>query len=257
MMARLAMLLAIAAVVGCYKYVENFLLFGNPTVSNLDFADWTAKQRPTWIGVVSLFDVNVLKLFRDPTISPATVHSYPLLLYGSFWYSFVPESTFRSNLVAPFNWLGSLIYLVALCPTLLMSMGALRIGRAALEALRPRPGRQNSSNSSRNVFEATLLLTLLLNVLLVISVGWIYDVWSVFQGRLLFPSYLALLMALNAGLEWTESSPIKTKLIRWLLMALYVLFVAYFLIEFWLAGVYPANPLSMDHMPYKVDMNVR
>ena len=41
------------------------------------------------------------------------------------------------------------------------------------------------------------------------------------------------------------------------LMALYVLFVAYFLIEFWLAGVYPANPLSMDHMPYKVDMNVR
>jgi len=254
---QLAMVLGIATLVGCYKYVENFLLFDNPTISNLDFADWTATQRPTWSGVVTLFDVNVLKLLRDPTVSPATVHSYPLMLYGSFWYSFLPESTFQSNLVAPFNRLGSMIYLVALCPTTLMLIGALRIGRAAVEALLPPPNQQNPSNSARKIFEVTLLFTLLLNVLLVISVGWNYDVWSVFQGRLLFPSYLSLLIAFHAGMEWTESSPLKAKLTRGLLLALILLFVVYFLVEFWLASVHPANPLSMDHMPYKVDMNAR
>lgn len=252
---RLAAVFGIAAVLGCYKYLENLLLFGSPIISNLDFGSWTAAQKPTWIGAASLLDFNILKLVHDPAISASTVHSYPLMIYGSFWYAFVPESTFYSNLVAPFHRLGSMIYLVALCPTILMSIGASRIGMAGIRALRPSRMEQNLSD--RIIFELTALLILLSNLSLIIAVGWISDVWSVFQGRLLFPSYFAALVTLHSGLERIESSRFKANLVSSFLAALVVLFLAYFIVEFWLSSVHPRNPLSMDHMPYKIDMSAR
>lgn len=252
---RLAAVFGVAAVLGCYKYLENSLLFGSPFISNLDFGIWTAAQKPTWIGAASLFDFNILKLVYEPALSVSTVHSYPLMLYGSFWYALVPESTFYSNLVAPFHRLGSAIYLVALCPTILMAIGASRIAVAGLRAWPPNRTKQNASN--RIVFEFTALLILVSNLFLIIAVGWSSDVWSVFQARLLFPSYFAALLTLHAGLEWIESSRFTAKLVRCFLAALLLFFLAYFIVEFWLSSVHPRNPLSMDHMPYTIDMNNR
>ena len=108
------------------------------------------------------------------------------------------------------------------------------------------PHGESFSTSPLLIFEVTLLI---------VSVGWSYDVWSVFQGRLLFPCYFAVLIALNAGMEWTESSRLRALCTRSSLLSLVFLFLAYFVVEFWLTGIYPANPLSMDHMPYKIDMN--
>jgi hypothetical protein len=242
-----------AGLLGCYKYVENFILFGNPTVSNLAFGDWTSEQQSTWLGPSSLFDFNLLKLVRDPVISASTVHSYPLMIYGSFWYSLIPESTFRSNLVSPFNWLGSMIYLVAMCPTLLMLIGASQIGMRALGV------GTLSGTHARNRFdyEGTLLLIFLLNLLLIVAVGWRSDVWSVFQGRLLFPSFFALLLAFNAGMEWAGTSRLQTHLLGCLLAALIALFLIYISVEVWLAIRYPVHPLRMDHVPFKIDMRAR
>ena len=258
LISRLALLLLVTSVLGCYKYVENFILFGNPMVSNLDLWDWMGnQQQPTWIGFRSLFDFNLLKLVRHPIISTATVHSYPLMIYGSFWYSLIPESTFHGNLVPPFNRLGSMIYVVALCPTLLMLVGATRTGIAAFRlgsSVTPEP---SASSRDRFIYEISLLLTLLVNFFLILAAGWRYDVWSIFQGRLLFPSYFALLLAFNAGMEWAESSRLGTNLIRCLMVALIALFLAYFIVEVWLAILYPVNPLRTDHMPYTINMNVR
>ena len=172
LISRLVLFLLITGGLGFYKYIENLILFGNPTVSNLDLWLWTRDQQPTWIGSQSLFDFNLLKLVSNPVISTSTVHSYPLMIYGSFWYSLIPESTFRSNLIPPFNRLGSMIYLAALCPTLLMLMGSTRMGMAAI-----RSGSESDADTrNRLVYEGSLLLTLLLNLFLILAIGWRYDV---------------------------------------------------------------------------------
>jgi hypothetical protein len=227
-------------------------------VSNLDLWDWMGdQQQPTWLGFQSLFDFNLLKLVHNPVISTSTVHSYPLMIYGSFWYSLIPESTFHGNLVPPFNRLGSMIYLVALCPTILMLVGAARMGLAAIRLGSPTIPEPGERTRDRFVYEGSLLLTLLVNFFLILTAGWRYDVWSIFQGRLLFPSYFVLLLAFNAGMEWAESWRLRKNLIRYLMIVLIALFLAYFIVEVWLATLYPENPLRTDHMPYTISMNAR
>jgi len=254
---RLAWVLLVTALLGSYKYLENFILFGNPTISNLDLWLWARNQQPTWIGPQSLFDFNLLKLVSNPVISPATAHSYPLMIYGSFWYALIPESTFRSNLIPPFHRLGSMIYLVALCPTLLMLAGVVRIGMAAMRFGFWAVPESGPDTRDRSVYEGNVLLTLLLNFFLILAVGWRYDVWSVFQGRLLFPSYFALLLAFGAGMEWAEASRPLSRIIRCLMIALIALFLAYLIVDIWLSILYPVNPLRTNHMPYVIDMNAR
>lgn len=254
--ANLGLFLGCALVLGCYKYAENFFIFGNPMISNLDLWDWVRSQRPTWIGPQSLLDINLWQLVRRPIISTATAHSYPLMVYGSFWYAFVPESTFQGNLIAPINRLGSLIYLAALFPTLLMLIGAAKIaGNACFGLSMTAASRPNISE--RTTFEVVLLLTLVLNVFLILAVGWRSDVWSVFQGRLLFPSYFVLLLVLSRGMEWAQSSSLAKVAAYIFMSALMVMFVTYFAIEFWLASSYPVDPLRSYHMPYTIDMNIR
>jgi dolichyl-phosphate-mannose-protein mannosyltransferase len=257
LISRLALFIWTTGVLGCYKYLESFILFGNPTISNLDLWLWTRDQQPTWIGPQSLFDFNLLKLVSNPVISTTTVHSYLLLIYGSFWYSLIPESTFRSNLIPPFHRLGSIIYLVALCPTLLMLAGTTRMAIPAIRfGCRALP-ESGPDTRDQLVYEGTLVLTLLLNFFLILAVGWHYDVWSVFQGRLLFPSYFVLLLAFSAGMESAEASRLLTLVIRWLMIALIALFLAQLIVDVWLSILYPVNPLRTNHMPYKIDMNAR
>jgi hypothetical protein len=89
------------------------------------------------------------------------------------------------------------------------------------------------------------------------SVGWRYDVWSVFQARLFFPSYVAIVIAFSAGLEWSAKARARFAVVRGILLALFVVFLAYFLAEFYLATRYPVSALTLDHMPYKINMNAR
>jgi Dolichyl-phosphate-mannose-protein mannosyltransferase len=254
---RLACFLGVVSLLGCYKYVESLILFGTPTISNLDFGTWIREHQPTSLGAYSFFDFNLLKLVRAPVISSSTVHSYPLMIYGSFWYSLIPESTFQSNLISPLNRIGSLIYIAALVPTLLILAGATRIGIAAIRSNFLAGRNASVQEWARWDYEQVLLLIFFLNLLLIVVVGWKYDVWSVFQGRLLFPSYFALLPALSAGIEWAASSRLKVAVARTLMGALIALFVLYISVEVWLASVYPVSPLRRWHVPFKIDMNAR
>jgi hypothetical protein len=74
-------------------------------------------------------------------------------------------------------------------------------------------------------------------------------VWRIFQSRLLFPSYIALLLVFSASMEWAEFSRLKIIVVRRLLIAL---FVPYTSVEVWLAIYYPVNPLRIDHVPFKL-----
>jgi 4-amino-4-deoxy-L-arabinose transferase-like glycosyltransferase len=184
---RVIAFILLAGALGCYKFVENQVNFGRPIVHNLDFDyDWIPPQKGTWQGPRTLLDVKVWKLVRSPRLSSATRHSYPLLLYGTFWYSHIRESNFQSPAsaayVAPF------IYLFAIVPTLLMLIGWWRIiaSRTADE---------------ERIFCITCAALLAFNLAIVIAAGVKYDVWSCFQGRMLFPSMFPIILALAAGLE--------------------------------------------------------
>ena len=244
----LACFLLPAIALGAYKYAANAVQLGHPFFCNLDMNRWNELQHPTWLGLSSLFDMNLFKLMRHPVIAPATVHSYPLLLYGTFWYGYIPESTLHGDMTR-FRGMGSIIYLLALAPTLLIVAGAGRWVRAAWGALR------GAGTGARPwLFEATVLLTLLLNFGLIVAAGHKYDMWSVFQGRLLFPSYLGVLILLGQGLILVRRAPILDRLARRLLALLLIGFVIYLAGEIVISYLDPVDPLRLYHMLFLVDM---
>jgi 4-amino-4-deoxy-L-arabinose transferase-like glycosyltransferase len=120
----LASFIVVFSLIGSYKYVESAIHFGQPFVHNLDFdPPWAAAQKPTYVGMTSLYDVNLLELVKHPTYSDHTRFSYPLLLYGTFWYPYYMEASSGSAL----DYLGSAIYVVALIPSLVMFIGFLHL----------------------------------------------------------------------------------------------------------------------------------
>lgn len=242
---RILALLLMAATAGGYRYVDNALRYGNPLISNLDFPNgWAAFQRPTWVGLSTLLDINIFKLVREPVITPSTAHAWPLLLYGSFWYSFFPEFGFLGNLTK-LKILGRMIYLTALAPTLLMAAGLMLGLRAWIKNVRIMANPSNRASApwdGRRVYEAFSLLVFLGILGLVMGAGWKYDVWSIFQGRLFFPAYMCLIMFLHEGLQRVARwRPIALG-VRILLTVLFALFLGYFAGEFGLIVRHPVHP---------------
>lgn len=215
--------------VGSYKYVENVITFQRPIVHNLDVhLPWSDGRRPTYKGLKSLYDVDISKLCRYPTVSQYTNHSYPLLLYGTFWYQYISESNFSGN-KTKFKYLGSCIYVLAILPTLLFLVGVFRILfsiRSAFICEKP------CGSFNVSFYESISLFLLLSNLMLVIILGIKYDVWSCFQSRLLFPSFFSFIILFNSGLEYIRRRPaIVQEIVYALLKCLFFLFMLYFMIE--------------------------
>lgn len=251
---RLLIVAVTATVLGSYKYVEQFVLFGNPLISNLDLEDWVKYQRPTWIGISSLLDFNLVKLVMHPVVSSHTVHSYPLMTYASFWYAYIPESTFTSNLFQPLNRLGSAIYLLALAPTVLI-ISSIAVSAQAFFLLIVRGQTiEETQSRQRVILEGTLVFALVLNLFLILAIGWRHDAWSVFQGRLLFSAYFTILLALIRGLELVPPLRSWQLLFRLALGVLLALFLAYFVVEVILARTYPPNLFTTPHIGNNIDM---
>lgn len=235
---RLAGLLALSVAVGSPKYVDNAIRYGRPFISNLDFPHpWIAIQRPTWRGLSTLFDINVLKLARRPTYSDSTGHSWPLMLYGTFWYSYIFECGFRTNRTC-LSVLGSWIDLAALAPTLLMGWGVL-IGLKRLLRQRGVAAWRPAPETALFLFSALSLLGILA---MIIAAGWKYDVWSVFQGRLFFPAYAAFPLLLNDGWRRIRRCPALALGARLDFALLFVLFLLYFGFEMRMATLFPVHP---------------
>ncbi len=251
---RILIVATTATVLGSYKYVEQYILFGNPLLSNLDLADWVKDQQPTWIGLLSLLDVNLMKLIMHPVVSSHTIHSYPLMTYASFWYAYIPESTFVSNLILPLNRIGSAIYLLALVPTALIIAGITVGARAFIVSFLRGQMTDPSQPRERVTLEATLFFVVVLNLILILAIGWRYDAWSVFQGRLLFSAYLAILLGLIRGVEFLPPLRSWQLSCRLALGALLTLFLVYFTVEIFLARVYPPNLFATPHMSNTLDM---
>lgn len=248
-LAALAVLMFVVAGLGSYKFIANAQAAGSALASNLDVWPWAQYQRPTWIGPSTILDFNLLKLVRAPTVSQDTVHSYPLMLYASYWYQFIPDSTFRSNTKPGLNVLGSIIYLCAILPTMMMVVGLGAIVKRSGHWLRP--GRMARWTATDAEYGLTLLAVfmLLMNLALLFAAGWRYDVYSIFNSRLAFPAYFGFIVCLAAGIDstarhWPRLQGFGIAMLR----ILHGVFLVYIALDLAIAIVKPVDPLRTRHM---------
>jgi hypothetical protein len=142
----------------------------------------------TYRGLASYFDFNVFKLVKEPVLSTSTYGAYPVIFYATFWYQYIPESSFIGNRSRPSMYLGSVIYLVGLWPTAVFLLGLWRSLRAPRSTL---------VEQARWILVVLMLLTGLMFLPAVMQ----YHVWSTVQARYLFPAMFGCLVTFSAGVE--------------------------------------------------------
>jgi 4-amino-4-deoxy-L-arabinose transferase-like glycosyltransferase len=227
--------LVICTVLGSYKYIDNYVHYDNPLINSLDISVWSFQTR-SFQGIRSYLDVDLPHLLAAPSIpfdevmgnsrSITTTGSYPLLFYGTFWYQLIPESNFRGTAHKPFSYLGSLIYLVALVPTMAFALGAVKnLPRFPSFVRSFDRARIEDRGLMISYVSAALLLA---NTLLLLVALMKYHVWSVAQGRYLFPTFPGLLAIFAAGVVVLDTTKRGATILRSSMVILMVLFAVYF-----------------------------
>jgi hypothetical protein len=228
----------ISCVLGGYKYVDNYFRYHDPLINSLDVPVWSF-QTHSFQGPRSYFDCDVRRLVVSPSIpfeevmgdarTLTTTGSYPLLLYGTFWYQLIPESNFRGAAHKPFSYIGSVIYLVALVPTAAFLFGALRIVRQLPAFVRRyADNRPEDCGTIVAVVSAALLAG---NTALIVVAIMRYHVWALMQGRYLFPSMAGLFVVFASGVELFERTKGGAIVMKSSVIALMTLFGLYFFSE--------------------------
>ncbi len=220
----------LAGALGSWRFVESYREAGNPFVSNLDSGHpWVIAQQSTYRGAISFFDVNLWKLLRSPSASPQTQGAYPLLLYGTFWYQHIPESNFFGSSSAPFYYFGSVIYVLALAPSLVFVFGlfllAKRLPRFVIAC------DLSHQQDQRLLVGFVAVLFLLGNLALIVAVTLKYHVWTLMQGRLLFPSFCGLLVPFGVGVDALADKGAASMALKVAMVALVACFCLYFASE--------------------------
>ncbi|HEV7348370.1 ArnT family glycosyltransferase [Telluribacter sp.] len=188
--------------IGSYKYIENYYAEGRPIVHNIDFFQYMPAD--TYVGLKSIYYFNLKRLVRNPTFfqgDPFLEHVYPIIFYATFWYKFSePFNGFELGSRTSFKYIGSLIYLVGLVPSLLIILGFLKKSVSSVRFLRTM---KESSDSlfAKKLEEGAWLSILLLSVILVIIAGLKYNVWVCFQSRLFLQAFFSVMWLLYVGLK--------------------------------------------------------
>lgn len=224
----------ITTVLGSYKFVENTVNFGKPMPSIEDdttgLHNWIRRQPKTYQGWESMVNFNLGTLMEHPFLSEHAIHSIPLLMYSTFWYAYIPESNFDATRDYPFSVLPRTIYILGLIPTSLIAVG---LGSVLWRNRTPlKHFYESTTFFNQRLKESVLALILLMNLMLVLIWGLKHNAWSFFQGRLLFPSFLALAFSFGWGLE--RVGPWRSALQSVFICGLYLtyaLLVCYFGIE--------------------------
>ena len=222
--------LAIALTLGSYKFVDNYLSVSDAFANTMDDPRWDlSSQKQSYRGIGSYLDVNIVHLLESPTVSLATDGSYPLLLYGSFWYQHIPESNWRGNLNRRLRYLGPMIYLVALVPTAFFFAGLAALARGFPALIRRFDGNQPADQRLLTVYVAVVtLLTLLAMMVLAMNK---YHVWSIMQARFLFPVLFGGLGAFSTGVATFSGSRLPAVILDSSMYLLVGLFGLYFASE--------------------------
>jgi len=220
-------------VLGCYKYLENTVLLGRPLAHNLDSHGITWQgQHGEWRGWSTAYDINVIKLIRQPILNPHNSFSIPLLMYATLWYPHIPSSSFGGNWHG-YQWVGSILYAVAIIPTLILIVGVAR-GIGATLHLLGNPAKWSAAAPPALAVVASILM-LLSNLFVVLAAGLKFDVWSCFQSRLCFQSMVPAIVLFGLGMEAMPESGWARGIIHATCWTTAACCVLYFVVEISLA----------------------
>jgi 4-amino-4-deoxy-L-arabinose transferase-like glycosyltransferase len=240
--------LIIVVALGSYKFLDNAARYRDPFYNNMSTQEgWHLNHMQTYRGFWSFADINIGRLLISPTVSPTTAGSYPVLLYGTFWYQHIPESNLIALTEPKYRYLGSAVFLIALIPTwfFLTGLGKLALGLPALL--------QNFDASCEDDLDrltiSVLAMILVSALALLCAAGWQYREWSIFQGRFLFPWFFAGLAAFSAGVP-VSSDGAMARILRVGMAILVGLFALYLAAEF--ARVLWPGPRPLPQQPQSI-----
>lgn len=223
----------VVSALGSYKYVDNYVRYGNPIANVLDARfhfEFVREQAAGYRGARSLLDANILRLLASPSLSPSTQQAYPLLFYATFWYQHIPDSSFGGSHRKPLSYLGSVIYILALFPSFLICAGVFSYLKHLpdLRSAFVRYGEADRLLIMRYV--AVLVLSSLF--LFFLTAVLRYHIWSMPQGRLLFPALFGILVAFSRGVEVFRGNLRAMAVLIVDMGALAAVFLVYFLMEY-------------------------
>jgi hypothetical protein len=191
-------------------------------------------------------DFNFSRLLFSPSFSPSTESAYPLMLYGTFWYQHVPECNFIGASHRPFTFLAIATYVFALVPTAVFAAGfGLLLRRAPGLLRRFRLDNQNDCQGLTKYAVAGLLIA---NLGIMLAALVKYHVWSIMQGRLLFPSMFGILVVFSTGVELTERTKWGDWLLKISMAALCILFLAYLFGEIGIQVIFRFMPGVKEYL---------
>ena len=202
---RLVLFGVITLTLGSYKYLENYYAEHRLIAHNIDFFYYMPSNM--YIGVKSFLYFNLKLLVQYPTYfegDSRLEHVYPIVFYATFWYKFCePLNGFELGSRTSFKYIGSVIYIFGLIPTLLLLLGTTIQSWSFFKFL----GKLKSSDpkSFQEKLEETAWLSILLmSILLVIIAGAKYNVWVCFQSRLFLQAFFPILWILYSGLNFIK-----------------------------------------------------
>jgi 4-amino-4-deoxy-L-arabinose transferase-like glycosyltransferase len=220
----------VAAGLGSWRFVQSYREVGDPFASNLNPQfKWVAAQQRSYRGAATFLDIDLLKLVASPSVTPLTEGSYPLLLYGTFWFQHIPESNFEVSSYVPYDYLGSVIFVLALVPSVVFFFGLFLLAQCLPRFL----ARSDLSqpDDQRTLVALVAVAFLFGNIALLIAVALKSHVWSVMQGRLLFPSFAGLLLPFGIGVSALATNRRASAIVAAAMIALAVCFYLFYASE--------------------------
>ena len=226
---------AIIGFSGTYKFVENYRWQHKVFVHNLDIFKLPGNSI-FYQGPQSYYNINILTLIKDPNLSSRnpSIHSAPLLMYGTFWYK---HQYFENNLTfgnySGFRYIGSIFFILGILPTVLIFIGLALLFRQGFMLLFFTWRQQYGTIIFwEKIFRATCLVLLLGSVATMFTGVIKYNDWAFMHTRLLVHVFYPTILLLATGLSFIKRN--KPNLLKYLALNLtlfVVLSIFYFSVE--------------------------
>ena len=220
---------------GTYKFIENYKTQHQFFIHNLDIFKLPGNSI-FYQGLQSYYNINIFTLIKDPNLSSRnpSIHSAPLLMYGTFWYK---HQYFENNLTfgnySGFRYIGSVFFIVGILPTILIFMGLALLIRQGLMLLFFTWRQQYGTTIFwEKIFRATCLVLLLGSVATMFTGIIKYNDWAFMHTRLLAHVFYPIVLLLATGLSFVKKN--KPNLVKYIALNLTIfagLSILYFSVE--------------------------
>jgi Dolichyl-phosphate-mannose-protein mannosyltransferase len=225
---------AIIGFTGTYKFVENLKVQHQLFVHNLDIFPLPSNAN-FYQGPQSWYNCNILILMKDPNLSSRnpSIHSAPLLMYGTFWYK---HQYFENNLTfgnySGFRYIGSVFFMLGILPNLLIFIGLAILIRQGFRLLFTWKKEFGNEIFWSNLFKAVCVVLLLGSVGTMFTGILKYNDWAFMHTRLLVHVFYPIVLLLATGLSFLKKrQPNLLKFATFNMAFLAILTIFYFSVE--------------------------